>query len=306
MAGRRRVLVIGDVVTDVVAVTDAEAVHSGSLAVGSDTAARIRVMGGGSAANTAAWLASLGVMVDLVAVVGADAAGDERLAELQVAGVGCDWVRRTEQAPTGTVIVLAHASERSMLFDRGANLLLTPSDVDAAVMGSGAAHLHLSGYALLDRRTRAAGLHALRLAPQRRLTTSVDAASAAPLRVTRGAAFVEWVRGVDLLLANLDEALALLDADADADPAAVALALTEVARHVVVKLGSRGAMLAGVDGVAASVPAEPASVVEPTGAGDAFAAGFLASWLDGGDASVSLTAGSRLGARAVSKIGGRP
>jgi sugar/nucleoside kinase (ribokinase family) len=193
-----------------------------------------------------------------------------------------------------------------MLFDRGANLLLTPSDVDSAVRGSGAAHAHLSGYALLDPRTRPAGLHALRIAPQQRLTTSVDAASAAPLRVAGGAAFVDWVRGVDLLLANLEEALALLDADAGVDPAAAALALTEVGRHVVVKLGSGGAMLAGVDGASASVTAEPASVVEPTGAGDAFAAGFLASWLSGADTPDCLRAGSRLGARAASTIGGRP
>jgi sugar/nucleoside kinase (ribokinase family) len=134
----------------------------------------------------------------------------------------------------------------------------------------------------------------------------VDAASAAPLRVAGGAAFVDWVQGVDLLLANLEEALALLDADAGVDPAAAALALTEVGRHVVVKLGSRGAMLAGVDGASACVTAEPASVVEPTGAGDAFAAGFLASWLSGADTPDCLRAGSRLGARAVSTIGGRP
>ncbi len=71
-----RFLVVGDIVTDILAV------HSESLTVDSDTPARISVTGGGSAANTAVWLASTGAAVDLLGVVGADVAGDDRLAEL--------------------------------------------------------------------------------------------------------------------------------------------------------------------------------------------------------------------------------
>src|SRR5258705_6652289 len=108
------VLVVGDIVTDVVAV------HSGQFAIGSDTAADIRVIGGGSAANTAAWLAFVDCPVSLVGVVGTDAAGEQRLSELRAAGVDCSAVRRSPDAPTGTVIVLAHADERSFLNDRGA------------------------------------------------------------------------------------------------------------------------------------------------------------------------------------------
>jgi sugar/nucleoside kinase (ribokinase family) len=296
-----RVVVVGDVVTDVLAV------YSGPLAEGSDTAARVRIGGGGSAANTAAWLAGLGIPVDLVGVVGADPAGDARLAELAAAGVGLTYVRRTGEAPTGTVIVLAHAQERSMLSDRGANGLLSVSDVESC-LAAGPAHLHLSGYTLLDERTARAGRHALATAARSGWSTSVDAASAAPLRQVGGDAFLDWVRGADLLLANLDEARALLPAgSADAGARELAERLSHTVRHAVVKVGGSGAVWASRDGATVAVPAVPvADPVDPTGAGDAFAAGLLSSWLAGEDPGAALARGVGLGARAVTVVGGRP
>lgn len=292
------VLVVGDLVTDVLAVL------GGRLAVGSDTPARIRVTGGGSAANTAAWLARAGVPVTLVAAAGADAAGDARLAELAAAGVRCA-VRRCPGTATGAVVVLSGSGERSMLCDRGANLHLAPSDVDAALAATPeAAHLHLSGYTLLDPGSRPAGRHALVAAAAQGLTTSVDAASADPLRRSGGQAFLDLVRGTDVLLANLDEAVAL--AGRELPPAALAAALTRHAGAAVVKLGGAGAVWADRTGAGVTVPAEPAEVVDPTGAGDAFAAGFLEAWLAGHAPVDALRAGARLGARAVALVGGRP
>ena len=93
----RRVLVVGDIITDIVAV------HSGPVAVDSDTPARITTTAGGSAANTAAWLAYAGATVDLLAVVGSDTAGEERVAELTAGGVGCGHVIRSRTASTASV-----------------------------------------------------------------------------------------------------------------------------------------------------------------------------------------------------------
>jgi sugar/nucleoside kinase (ribokinase family) len=283
-----RIIVVGDVVTDVLAV------YHDRLAMGTDTGARIELTGGGSAANTAAWLASIGVPVTLVAVVGEDGAGADRIEELALGGVDCA-IRRTAQASTGTVMVLSQAGERTMLSDRGANLLLSNADVDAALAGAPeAVHLHLSGYVLLDGASRTAGRYALRAAHERGLTTSVDAASAGPLRRMGGDAFLAWVRGTDVLLANSEEAAAL--------PAALA----EHVRYAVIKRGAYGAVwtTAGVPQV--EIPAEPANVVDVTGAGDAFAAGFLAAWCDGAQPEEALRSGASLGARAVSSHGARP
>jgi ribokinase len=287
------IIVVGDLVTDVVAVLD------GPLATGSDTRAAVRFTGGGQAANTAAWLASQGTPVTLVAAAGDDEAGRARVAELAFAGVHC-LVRGHEHAATGTVIVLTRDGERTMITDRGANLLLSPADVDAALAGAPTArHVHVSGYTLLDPETRGAGLRALAAAHERGITASVDAASAAPLR--RASAFLDWVRGVDLLLANADEATVLAG---PGDPTAQAKALAKVARVAVVKRGAGGAVWADPNVVTA--PGHPVQVIDATGAGDAFAAGLLSAWLSGSSPSESLQAATALGAAAVTLLGARP
>lgn len=272
------VIVVGDLVTDVLAVP------AGPVVPGTDTAADVRVGGGGQAGNTAAWLAYAGVPVTLVATVGDDPAGRDRVAELTAAGVDCA-VRTVPGVPTGTLVVLATAEERTMLTDRGAADHLRPSDVDGAI--GHARHLHLSGYTLLGEGSRAAGRHALATARARGLSTSVDAASVAPLRSAGG--FADWIRGVDLLLANADEAAIL-----------GTMPVTMVVKH-----GPAGAeWRSGATTV--HVAATPAAAVDATGAGDAFAAGLLAAWLAGASPADALRAGTRLAAEAVTALGARP
>jgi sugar/nucleoside kinase (ribokinase family) len=294
-----RILVVGDIVTDILAV------HNGPLAVDSDTRANIALTGGGSAANTAAWLASVGATVDLLGVVGTDVAGSDRLAELGAAGVGAGLIRRTPTSPTGSVIVLAHGQDRTMLCDRGANHELQPSDVDRAIAAlPDLAHIHLSGYTMLDNSSRPAGVRALSAAASLGLSTSVDAASAAPLRRVGGQTFLGWVRGVDVLFANLDEAEVLIGSTVDSLPDVAFLARTVGAAAV--KLGPRGAVWVTGDTVVPVPAALAATVVDTTGAGDAFAAGFLAARLGGADITAALSEAVRLGARAVAQVGGRP
>lgn len=292
-----RVLVVGDLVTDVVAVTAAEPEP------GTDTPARISITGGGGGANTAAWLAFVGRPVTLVTAVGEDAAGTQRVAELRAAGVRCALTR--DATATGTVVVIAHNGERTMCCDRGANAALRPDDVDLALREAvDAAHLHLSGYPLFDAVSRPAGRHAMAAARRAGLTVSVDAASAAPLRAVGGERFLDWVRGVDLLFANRDEAAALL-ADPTGSPEDLALELARHAGIAVIKLAEQGALWACRREVL-RVPAVPARVVDVTGAGDAFAAGAVDAWLAGRRPDDILAAATRLGAAAVSQAGGRP
>lgn len=289
------VLVVGDLVTDVLVS------HAGPLAVGSDTDARIRVGGGGQAANTAAWLAHAGSAVTLIAAVGDDHAGRERVAELTAAGVRCA-VRHHAGAATGSVVVLSSAGERTMITDRGAALMLGPADVTAAVEAApDDSHLHLSGYPLLHAGSRRGGLAALAAARERGFTTSVDAASAAPLRAAGD--FLELVRGTDTLLCNADEAEVLAGAGSAEEQAAV---LTAYARNVVVKRGGDGAVWRSRDGVSRSITGVRVPSIDPTGAGDAFAAGLLKAWLSGAGPEAALVAGAALGAAAVQTVGARP
>ncbi len=305
------VVVVGDVCVDVVARPH------GTPHRGSDTDASIRVTGGGAGGNIAAWLATLGAPVTLVARIGADAAGAAQTAELREYGVRCAFTV-DPTAPTGAVVALVDgAGERTMLADRGANLGLRVADLPALPVGaarpsgaggpSGAGeaaggHLHLSGYTLLHAGPRDAGLAALRLAARAGLTVSVDPASAAPLAAVGAAAFLAWTAGVDLLLPNEDEAALLAGTT---DPYAAAATLSRHYGAVAVTLGAGGALWAAA-GEVTHVPAVPVEVVDSTGAGDAFGAGLLAAWLTGSTGADALRRGVDTAAAAVTRLGARP
>ncbi|WP_233219479.1 carbohydrate kinase family protein [Micromonospora sp. RP3T] len=292
-----RIVVIGDVTTDVVALLKAP------LAFGSDTPGTVRTLPGGQGANTAAWLAWLGRQVALVGAVGDDDAGQARVRELTAAGVRC-VVRRCPGVPTGTVLVLSHRHERTMVSQRGANLHLDGHDItEALAAATDARHLHLSAYPLLDEASRTAGLRALAEARRRGMTISVDAASAEPLRQVGPDRFLEWVADVDILLANADEATVLTG---KANPHEAALHLARVVRNPVVKLGRDGAIWCeGGTGIY-RVEAPTAPVADSTGAGDAFAAGLVAAWVDGSAPAAALRRGCELGSLCVTLVGGRP
>jgi ribokinase len=297
MAEVPRIVVLGDLMTDVVALA------SGPMARGSDTRARVRVRGGGSAANTAAWLAAARVPVAYVGRAGDDLLGRAAVAELRHLGVDVH-VALDPARPTGAcVVVVTPDGERSMFPDAGANAGLAPEHLPAQLFAAGH-HLHLSGYALLTEGSRAAALAALDLARAAGMTVSVDPASVNPLRTVGVEQVLGWLDGVDLLLANEDEACLLAGL---ADPLAAGRALTERFPEVVVKLGGDGAAWCGRDaGAPVVVPAVRVDVVDTTGAGDAFAAGFLPADLAGDAPADALAAGCAVAARVVAQAGARP
>lgn len=291
-----RVVVVGDLVTDVLVQA------AGPLSPGSDTRATIAQRGGGAGANTACWLAECGVDTALVSRVGGDEVGRARTLELLGFNVEA-IVSVDHEAITGTVVVLVGTDgERTMLADRGASLRLSAEDIDPRVFAPGV-HLHLSGYVLLDEHSRGAAMYALDIARSHGMTVSVDAASAAPLATVGPEAFLSWTAGLDLLLANADEARILTGCQ-DATTAAIALARS--CRIAVVTDGAAGAVWAS-DGTVRHCPAEPVQVIDTTGAGDAFAAGLLTDWLTpGSTADSALVAGAARAACAVMIPGGRP
>lgn len=288
------VVVLGDVMVDVVVRL------SGPLAVGSDAAATIRFHGGGSAANTAAWLAAAEAEVEpmFVGRVGDDARGREAVEELSAAGV-VPRVAVDPELPTGTCVVLVGPDgERTMAPDAGANAALAEKDLADDLLEEGG-YLHVSGYALLREGARPAALAAMSRAAAAGMRVSVDASSSALLSEE----FLHHAGGAGLLLANASEAHALTG---ESGPEAAARLLGERFEEVVVKLGPDGALWTNGTEVlrAAAVPVDAAE--DTTGAGDAFAAGLLAARAADGSTAEALAAGSKLAARAVSTPGARP
>ena len=287
-----RVVVVGDVMVDVVARL------SGPLAPGSDSPAVVRFHGGGSAANTAAWLAAAGGRPVLAGRVGDDDRGRAARDELRSSGVDAR-LAADQELPTGTCIVLVGPDgERTMAPDPGANDALAVDDLPDEVFVAGG-HLHVVGYALLRPGSRRAALEAMTRARGTGMTVSVDPSSSALLSDR----FLDDCEGAQLLLPNASEAHALTGESA---PEAAARTLADRVGEVVVKLGPEGALWTNGEEVlrAAAEPVE--SVIDSTGAGDAFAAGLLHARASGGSTAESLAAACKLAARAVGAPGARP
>ncbi|WAZ20989.1 sugar kinase [Streptomyces cinnabarinus] len=291
-------LVVGDVVTDVIAR------HSGPLAPGTDTAAAIRTVPGGAGANVACWAAySAAAEVRLLGRVGAEAAAwHER--ELTACGVRPQLVVDAH-APTGTVVCLVDAgaaAERTFLTDSGAALRLDADDWSEALL-DGVARLHLSGYLLFAESSRALVAAALGSARARGVPVSLDPASAGFLVDLGVDRFLALVDGVEILLPSRDEACLLTGLPDAADAAAK---LSHHVPLVVVKQGAAGALVAEGGTVRARIPAAPATPTDTTGAGDAFTGAFLAALLRGAGSEEAAREGCRAGASAVERVGGRP
>lgn len=310
-----RLVVLGDVMVDVVCRLD------GPIALGSDAPARIEFGYGGSAANVSAWAAvarGAGAPPVLAGRLGADERGRAAEAELRAVGVETRLAVDPELA-TGTCVVLVGPDgERSMVPDPGANDRLAEGDLPDDVLAEGA-HLHLTGYSLVRDGSRPAARLAIARARERGMSVSVDPSSAALL----SPAFMDELDAVGLLLPNAEEAAAL-SGEGDAERAAQLLAAR--VPEVVVTLGAGGALWTdgqeicrvaeadvpavvrgGEEGAAAAAAGGAGgATLDTTGAGDAFAAGFLMARLSGAGSDEALREGCRLAAVAVRTPGARP
>ncbi|PKO21360.1 MAG: hypothetical protein CVU38_15165 [Chloroflexi bacterium HGW-Chloroflexi-1] len=282
------ITVIGDIAVDIVNMLRAP------LARGSDAPARVRVMPGGSGANVAVWLARLDQQVTFIGRVGDDPFGRWLTDDLAAEGVqpvlAVDAVRGT-----GVIQVLVEPDgERTMAPDRGANAFWNAGDVPEEVIAR-ADLLHVVGYVLLDRSSQDGALQAMRYARAHRVPISLDPSSHAPLLSLGTAEFWRLVGHVTLLLPNRHEAQAL---SGETDPDAALTVLREHAAVVAIKL-DRAGCVAAAGAERWQVPASPVTIANATGAGDAFNAGFLASWLADGDTGAACLAGVTLGAQAA-------
>lgn len=266
-----RVVVLGDLVVDVVVAP----VHS--LALATDVPGRVTFRQGGSAATTARWLARLGARTTLVCAVGRDAEGRALIGALRGDGV---HVRATRVQGTRTgrigVVVTPGGGERSFVADRRAADGLAPSDLEASAFR--VELLHLPVYSLLGSPLGDAGRRAIELARDAGTLVSLDLASVRPLLAAGRRAAIGLIRETapDVIFATTAEAGAIAAAGRPLQ------GLLDLAPLVVVKRGRAGASVYARDGqnqLAFDVATRPLDATDTTGAGDAFDAGFLVTWL---------------------------
>ncbi|MDE3132907.1 MAG: sugar kinase [Acidobacteriota bacterium] len=272
--------VVGDLVEDIVIWSECPEFRPAT-----DNPSRIIRTRGGSAANVAALAAGLGARSRFIGRVGADAAGRELVDTLTAAGVD---VRAQRDGRTGTVVVLVdRAGERTMFPDRGAAAELSdvPSDwLDALGL------LHVTSYSFAAEPAAGATRELIAAAHTAGIRVSLDASSTGLLQDLGVARYVEIVESIHpaIFFANASEAALL---DLSRPPFSAML--------TIVKDGSDPTSVRWPDGRSTAVPvAAVAGVLDATGAGDAFAAGFLTAHLAGRDAVAAVHAGHAL-ARAV-------
>ena len=291
------VLCIGDVMLDVIARIN---VSPQKINFGSDTASRISTSSGGAAGNVAAWLTRTDARSTIVSHVGDDPAGAAIVAEFDALGVNHgDLVIPGETS--GVVVVLVDSSgERTMFPDKGANSRLTVTDLPD--LGSFQA-VYISGYALLNPLARDGVLAMIEKIKADGLPIYFDPASVGAMKDVADKELHNWFSIMDVLFLNEEESI-YLTGSVDIERALDYL--LDFSQVVVIKRGSAGAIAKarGFDSI--SLPAVAATVVDTTGAGDSFAAGFIASYSKNHDLTAALQAGGELAAGCVAIVGGRP
>jgi len=291
------VLCIGDVMLDVIARIN---VSPQKINFGSDTASRISTSSGGAAGNVAAWLTRTDARSTIVSHVGDDPAGAAIVAEFDALGVDHgDLVIPGETS--GVVVVLVDSSgERTMFPDKGANSRLTAQDLPD--LNSFQA-VYISGYALLNPLARDGVLAMIEKIKADGLPIYFDPASVGAMKDVADKELHNWFSMMDVLFLNEEESIYLTGS---VDIERALNYLLDFSQVVVIKRGSAGAIAKarGFDSI--SLPAFAATVVDTTGAGDSFAAGFIASYSKNHDLTAALQAGGELAAGCVAIVGGRP
>ena len=290
----QKVLCIGDVMLDVVVALQAP------INYGEDTPSKITTHGGGAAGNVASWIAHAGTAASIVARIGNDSAGAAITSEFEDLGVDYSSLRKTSDATGVVVVVVDKKGERTMFPETGANSGLVVTDMPD-LAGFDAAYV--SGYALLNPRSRTGVLDMIAVIKSAGLPIFYDTVTVGAMKEVDRALIQSWLPLMDYVLPNEEEALYVADAS-DIDSALTKL--LELCPAVIIKRGPSGAIAQNRGGTRIDIAAIKTVVADTTGAGDSFAAGFIATKISGGDLTASLKAGVTLAAKCVANIGARP
>lgn len=288
------ILCIGDVMLDVVVRINTEVNY------GSDTPAKISTHGGGAAANVASWLAFSNHEVQLVSRVGDDPAGTAVMAELDKLGVQHGNIV-IQGAQTGVVAVLVDKTgERTMFPESGANSGLNLSDLPALENVSA---VYLSGYSLLNPASTTGVVAMVNAITSANIPIIFDPASVGTMNHVGLASVKNILPRMDIVILNEEEAFYLTGRS---DIQLALKELNELVPIVVIKRGSQGAIAIKRDLDSLEVLAKSANVIDTTGAGDAFAAGFIGSWIEKSDLLAAMGSAIDLATQCVAIIGARP
>ena len=289
-----KILCIGDIMLDVTVLLNRPIVE------GLESRAKISTQGGGAAANVASWLSHNKTSAYLVTRVGADSAGQTLVAELDAYGVEHSNTI-IPNMNTGVVVVIVGADgERTMFPDSGANSGLGLSDLPELAQFSA---VYLSAYSLINPQSRSGVLEIVSKIKDAGLPIILDPATVGVLFEVGVATTNSWLDFIDAIILNEEESHFLTGKK---NPIDAAGELLKSVNTVVIKRGSNGVLGQTRGGKLVQVEAKKTTVVNTTGAGDAFAAGFISIWAKNGELLDALESGINLAAKCVALVGARP
>ncbi|MDP2293193.1 MAG: carbohydrate kinase family protein [Actinomycetota bacterium] len=292
--------VIGDFAWDVLIRTNSELLRGG------DTFGEVMLTPGGSAANVAVWASRAGMSTQFIGKIGRDRFGQLAQEDLEREHVDAHFVE-TEAHLTGSVAVFVdHTGERSMVSGHGADFYLLPQELPRDVI-RGARHMHLTAWSFFIDPPRAAARAAALLAQASGATLSFDPGSFQMIGEMGVSNFLAVTQdlGIDILLPNKEEGGMLTGGLTEPTEIAVALAELYPKALIMLKLDADGALV-WEDGHGTHIPAGSNNLVDATGAGDSFAGGFLAHYLDSRDAVAAARFATTISAWVIEHLGARP
>lgn len=292
------ILVCGDLILDILVKVD------GPINYGSDTTGRISLEGGGSAANFAAWTAYLGGEVTFIGKIGEDIAGSYLKEDLKQWGVKTILLTSADH-PSGKILIFVdEKGERTMITDRGVNLTFSPEELPADIFRK-VRHFHLTGYSLFGSEVLIETTKkAIKLARENGLSISIDPSSYALLKEFGAGRFLEITANCDFIFPNLDEGRVLTGLEEEKE---IVKYLLDYYRTVVLKLGKGGCLIGNSRGIFRVYNDKTVDNPDTTGAGDAFAAGFIHCYLkDKGDILQAGNFANQVACKCINKGGGRP
>ncbi len=252
---------------------------------------------GSSSAITAARLAKLGADVDFVGAIGDDGLGEFVIDALSQYGVGIGQIAKVTER-TGVTIALTYAQDRALLTFPGTIATYSGDNITSNLLAD-YTHIHVGSF-FLQTALQPNLAKIFQLAHENGLTTSLDVGWDPNENWSRNPYLFPTLQHVDFFIPNQDEAHAILE-----DNQPVQVLSEKVGGIVIVKRGKDGAIAYNRDGEIAAVPSFKVEVVDTTGAGDAFNAGFIyATCTQQKDIPDAMRFAAACGSQAVTQIGG--
>lgn len=290
-----KVIVFGNVTLDVICQTVDDVPRYESVSFDN-----VVLSPGGCASNVAIGLSALGVPIYLICKTGDDPAADILFKKWQQFHLNLSYVKKTKDIHTAVSIGLVdHNAQPRFIHTPGANGHLSLDDLDFNIFSQGDIRLfHIGGFfvlpGLLDERL----IHVLEQIRKHGVATSLDVVNSK--RYWKPEYLFACMTQLDYFLCNQVEATKLTGIDDIQKSAEIFRHVG--ARNVIIKLGGDGCYVNG-ETFSGIVPSEKVPVVDTTGAGDAFAAGMLASLSQGATLYEACKSGNQSGAKVVQELG---